>query len=427
MDMEEYGEEEMGEEEFMELQKSGKLAGMASAFDMEAEEGEDEMEEEGEMEQKSDMNDDAEMVSEGDEENKAVPEDGDLDSDEQVDDIDTNIEGKREKAISELLKKEDLGLINMRLKENIKILTQFNELRDSNKSRTQYLDDVMNDICQAYDYNRSLVEVIFGIFAPSEALEFIEANDVQRPLTIRTNTLKTKRKDLAKVLIQRGVQLDPIAEWSKVGLKIYESTVPIGATPEYLAGHYILQSPSSFLPCMTLAPQPNERILDMAAAPGGKTSYIAQLMKNTGVLVANDLKKERLKSLNANLMRLGVTNTVVTNYDGKKLPKIFTKFDRCLLDAPCSGLGVISRDPSIKVQKTFDDIRKLSHLQKELILAAIDCVDAHSKTGGYIVYSTCSISVEENEGVIDYALKNRYVKVVETGLEVGEPGMTRYQ
>jgi len=149
-------------------------------------------------------------------------------------------------------------------------------------------------------------------------------------------------------------------------------------------------------------------------------------MKNTGVLVANDLKKERLKSLNANMHRLGVSNVVVANYDGRKLPNIFRKFDRCLLDAPCSGIGVISRDPSIKVQKTYDDVRKLSHLQKELIKAAIDCVDAHSKTGGYIVYSTCSISVEENEAVIEYALQNRYVKLVETGLEVGEQGLVKY-
>lgn len=318
-------------------------------------------------------------------------------------------------------------MIQMRLKENIKVLQNFKELREEGKARHQYVEDVMNDVCQAYDYNRSLVELIFNMFAPSEAVEFIEANENQRPLTIRTNTLKTKRKDLAKELIRRGVKLDPIAEWSKVGLKIYESQVPIGATPEYLGGHYILQSPSSFLPCMTLAPQPNEKILDMAAAPGGKTTYIAQLMKNTGVLVANDLKKERLKSLNANLHRLGVSNVVVTNYDGRKLPNIFRKFDRCLLDAPCSGLGVIARDPSIKVQKTQDDVRKLSHLQKELIKAAIDCVDANSKTGGYIVYSTCSISVEENEAVIEYALKNRYVKLVETGLEIGEPGFVAYQ
>jgi len=317
--------------------------------------------------------------------------------------------------------------LQMRIKETIKILSNFAELRDSAKARSDYIDSLMEDISASYDYNMDLLRLLFDLFAPSECLEFIEANENQRPLTIRTNTLKTKRKDLAKVLIQRGVSLDPIAEWSKVGLKIYESSVPIGATPEYLAGHYILQSPSSFLPVMTLAPQPNERVLDMAAAPGGKTSYIAQLMKNTGILVANDLKKERLKSLNANLHRLGVSNAVVVCQDGRRLPKMFSKFDRVLLDAPCTGLGVIARDPQIKVQKTQKDVQKLSHLQKELILAAIDCVDAHSKTGGYVVYSTCSISVEENEWVVDYALKNRFVKLVETGLEVGEPGMASYK
>jgi ribosomal RNA methyltransferase Nop2 len=111
-----------------------------------------------------------------------------------------------------------------------------------------------------------------------------------------------------------------LAEWSKVGIKIYETKVPIGATPEYLAGHYMLQSASSFLPVLALDPQMDENILDMASAPGGKTSYIAQLMKNTGVLFANDLKKDRLKSLQFNIYRLGITNTVITCRDGRKYP-----------------------------------------------------------------------------------------------------------
>lgn len=173
----------------------------------------------------------------------------------------------------------------------------------------------------------------------------------ERPVTIRTNTLKVKRKDLAQSLMQRKINLEPVGDWSKVGLKINESKIPVGATLEYLSGHYMLQSACSFLPVLSLAPRPGERILDMAAAPGGKTSYIAQMMKNKGILVANDVKKERLKSLHFNLQRLGVTNCTVINYDGRKLPEFIGGFDRVLLDAPCTGLGVISRDPSIKTNR----------------------------------------------------------------------------
>lgn len=176
----------------------------------------------------------------------------------------------------------------------------------------------------------------------------MEASEKQRPLTIRTNQLKTRRKELAQTLIQRGVNLDPLGEWTKVGLVVYESKVPIGATPEYLAGHYMLQSASSFLPVLALDPQKHEKVLDMAAAPGGKTTYIAQLMNNTGKIIANDLKPERLPALKYNLQRLGINNTIVTNYDGRKIPGMMKNFDKILLDAPCSGTGIISRDQSVK-------------------------------------------------------------------------------
>ena len=111
----------------------------------------------------------------------------------------------------------------MRLKETVKTLANFKDLRDPNKTRQEYLEELRTDICAAYDYNPDLVELLFDLFPPSECLDFIEANEHQRPMTIRTNTLKTKRKDLAKTLIQRGVNLDPVADWSKVGLKIYDS------------------------------------------------------------------------------------------------------------------------------------------------------------------------------------------------------------
>lgn len=178
---------------------------------------------------------------------------------------------------------------------------------------------------------------------------------------------------------------------------------------------------------MALAPRPGERILDMSSAPGGKTSHIAQLMKNTGNIFANDLSKDRLSAVKGNLFRMGVTNAVITNYDGRKYAKFMSGFDRVMLDAPCSGLGVIYKDRSVKKNRTLKEIQKCAHLQKELLLSAIDCTNARSSTGGYIVYSTCSISIEENEEVVEYALRNRHVKIVDTGIEIAEPGMTKFK
>lgn len=208
---------------------------------------------------------------------------------------------------------------------------------------------------------------------------------------------------------------------------MYESQVPLGATPEYLAGHYMIQSAASFLPVMALAPQRGEKVVDMCAAPGGKSTYLAALMQNSGVLICNDASATRLPSLVGNLHRMGARNSIVVNYDGRKLPKHFGGMDRVLLDAPCSGLGIVSKDPSVKLTRTDKEIAKHSHLQKELILAAIDMVDAKSKTGGYIVYSTCSIAVEENEDVVDYALRHRHIKIVPSGLDFGEQGLIRYR
>jgi ribosomal RNA methyltransferase Nop2 len=311
----------------------------------------------------------------------------------------------------------DMAEVNLRIQGIIDILSDFKNKKEEDKTRNDTMSELKKLLMIYYDYNEDIMSLIMYLFPPNEAVEFLESNNTQRVMTIRTNSIKTKRRELAKSLIQRGVNLDPLAEWTKVGLKVYDSQVPVGATPEYLAGHYMLQAGSSFLPVMALQPQENEKILDMSAAPGGKTTYIAQLMKNTGVLVANDLKKERLKSLFFNIQRLGIKNTIITNYDGRKIVKAFNSFDRVLLDAPCSGLGVISKDQSIKLNRTYKDIIEITRVQKELLLAAIDSCTYKSKTGGIIVYSTCSISVEENEWVVDYALKNRYVKLVDTGTD----------
>ncbi|KAI5752075.1 hypothetical protein M8J77_013576 [Diaphorina citri] len=375
--------------------------------------------------------------------------------------------------------------VEQRIKDVLMVLGNFKQYRDPARSRCEYTSLLLKDLCTYFSYNEFLMERIMQIFPLDELMSFLEASETQRPLTIRTNTLKTRRRDLAQALVNRGVNLDPIGKWSKVGLVIYNSTVPIGATPEYLGGHYILQGASSMLPVAALAPQPNERILDMCAAPGGKASHIAALMKNTGVLFANDVSKERSKAIVGNFHRLGVINSVVTCLDGRQYGKVMKGFDRVLLDAPCTGTGVISKDTGVKTNKDALDVQRCYTLQRDLILEAIDCLNARSPTGGYLVYSTCSIlrdlileaidclnarsptggylvystcsilrdlileaidclnarsptggylvystcSIlpEENEAVVNYALRKRDVKLVPTGLDFGTEGFVNYR
>ncbi|NWJ00474.1 NOP2 methyltransferase, partial [Crypturellus undulatus] len=416
--VDDYGASSSGEDELLPIEKAA-LKQKSDRGGLGEDDSEEEEEEEKiskqKSEQKKEENADLQLNLDIDEEFR-------LPTDEQI---------ERENILSF---PPDLHIIHQRIKGNMEVLQDFGVKREEGRTRQEYLALLRRDMAAYYSYSDFLLGKLMDIFPLPELINFLEANEVPRPVTIRTNTLKTRRRDLAQALINRGVNLDPLGKWSKTGLVIYDSSVPIGATPEYLAGHYMLQGASSLLPVMALAPQENERVLDMCCAPGGKTSYIAQLMKNTGVIVANDSNAERLRSVVGNLHRLGVSNAVVSNCDGRQFPKVspycpevLGGFDRVLLDAPCSGTGVISKDPAVKTNKDEKDILRCAHLQKELILSAIDSVNAASETGGYIVYCTCSITVEENEWVVDYALKKRNVRLVPTGLDFGKEGFTRFK
>ena len=317
----------------------------------------------------------------------------------------------------------DSGLLNMKIQEILQKLTDLKGQGPHTESRVPLLIELKKLFCRYFSYNQELMEYIMQLFNPAECYAFLEMMDTQRPVTIRVNSLRTQRAGLVKALTEKTVSMEPVDEVSKMAFKINASKVPIGATPEYLAGHYMLQSAASMLAVRALAPQPGEKVLDMASAPGGKTTYIGQLMKNKGIIIANDMKTERTKALFYNCQRMGLTNVIITNFDGRKFPSCMKNFDRILLDAPCTGLGVISRDPSIKAKRNMMDIYKAAHLQRELLRKAIDLC----KVGGYVVYSTCSFAVEENEAVVDYACRSRYVKIVDTGLELENKAVTKYK
>ncbi len=168
------------------------------------------------------------------------------------------------------------------------------------------------------------------------------------------------------------------------------------------AGVVYVQDPSTLVACELLAPKPGETVLDACAAPGGKTCYLAQLMKNQGTLFAGDYEPLRLARLQQNLTRLGVTNAEVTLIDWLRnpLPVGSPTFDAILIDAPCSNTGVIRRRTDVRWRLTPDDFRRMSHLQ----LRMVENIVPYLRRGGRMVYSTCSIEPEENEHVVSQIL-----------------------
>lgn len=272
-------------------------------------------------------------------------------------------------------------------------------------------------LAQKYGYREFMVERYLALFG-ADTEQFLKGNDIEIPKIIRVNTLAASPQDVASRLRAKGMKLESV-NGLPYAFHVLESPVPIGATTEYLLGYYMLQSPASMWAIEVLNPQPGQLVIDMCAAPGGKTTLIAQLMKNQGALLATDISRDRLRSLRSNLSRLRVENTLAIRMDASRLAKMGIQADAVLLDAPCTGEGLIPVDKSRKQSRSAEDITILAKVQQKLILAASQLL----RVGGILVYSTCSFAPEENEEIIDFALRQCPIRIVDTELPVGDPGL----
>lgn len=241
---------------------------------------------------------------------------------------------------------------------------------------------------------------------------------------LRINPLKAKKSTL-KAIGELGVTLEPIS-WCANSYFVQDGYANLSTSPMFNNGEFILQDAASFVPVLALDPKAGESILDVCAAPGGKTTHIAVLSKNKANITANDTSRARFFKMRDMFARYGV-NAQTSLYDGRFLQKHLqgNLFDKILLDAPCSGEAAMNPGkPSSYDQWSVAKIKRLSRLQEQLIVSAYDAL----KPGGTLVYSTCTIAPEENELVVAHLLKRRPATLEPIAINISDtrPGITSW-
>jgi NOL1/NOP2/sun family putative RNA methylase len=280
-------------------------------------------------------------------------------------------------------------------------------------------NEAIAKLAEKFGYSNYLVQRYVELFGFDDALQLLEANEKGLKKCIRFNNLRVSSEILLKRLENKGFKLERISS-VPYGFRVIEEQFPLGATSEYLLGYYYIQEAAAMLPAHILSPRTNELVIDLCAAPGGKTTQLAQIMENNGTIVAIDLSRDRMKSLRSNLSRCGVSNVIAFRMDGKDAPALGIIANKILIDAPCTCDGVIPFDPSRKESRGMEDIKFCSAIQRKLLNAGIECL----AEDGVLVYSTCSTAPEENESVIAGAMEKFDIKVVDTGMNFGDEGFT---
>lgn len=241
-------------------------------------------------------------------------------------------------------------------------------------------------------------------------------NEFESKTSIRINSMNVRKADIVNRLESLGVVLEKIP-FLENGYWIRKSEFSVGATAEYLLGLYSIQEAAAQIPVTLFTGLENKTVLDACASPGGKTVQLADLMHNTGVTIALDFKRRRLGALSNQLERCRVKNTIVYQMDARESSRLNTKFDRILLDVPCSGNYVA--DKGWFSRRTLEDVKKNAELQRQILAEAVRVV----KDDGEIVYATCSLEPEENELNIDWAIKTLNLEIEEIKCH-GEKALT---
>lgn len=251
-----------------------------------------------------------------------------------------------------------------------------------------------------------------------EYAAFLASYDEKKWQSLRINTLKTEKKSF---LLEKKFSLEPVA-WCETGYYYGDGEQP-GKHPYHDAGVYYIQEASAMAPGTYLEAQPGERILDLCAAPGGKSTQAACMLQGEGLLVCNEIHPARAKILSENIERMGVRNALVTNETPQALEKAFPLyFDRILVDAPCSGEGMFRKNEEARQEWSLANVELCASRQQEILQCAANML----KPGGRLIYSTCTFAPLENENMIGWFLKNHpdfTIKEIKKwdGMAAGEP------
>ena len=265
---------------------------------------------------------------------------------------------------------------------------------------------------------KDFIDKLYEIYSPLVCDKILSGLNGERYTSIRVNTIKTNVLEVMKKLKEKNIKFERVM-WYKDGLILKNvNEKQINSLNIYEEGLIYLQSLSSMIPPLALEPKEGEKILDLTAAPGSKTTELAALMNNKGYILANELDKIRYERLKYNIEKQGAKIIKVNNGRSEKLGEIYKEtFDKILLDAPCSGEGTfLANMPRTYISWSLKTVNDLAKLQKKLFKSAYEAL----KPNGTMIYSTCTLNIEEDEKIVDWAIKNLNLKIIDINLNIDE-------